>query len=89
MQDNFKIKHKLRISDIYNVTEIFIDYNGYSYNIIYGTHTNGGFIALPAYGKSCGAGEPWDLFLNRKKLEDCGFDEGTAEAIAHAIKECC
>ncbi len=84
-----KIKHSLKISDIGSVTEIFMDYDGCSYVVIYGTHINGRFIALPAYGKSCEAGEPWDIFLNCKKLEDCGFVDGTAEAIAQAIKECC
>ncbi len=81
---NYKIRAKFKTN---NVREFAMDYNGDSYLIIYGQHINGGFIAVPGYGKSCEAGEPCDVFHNRDKLEGCGFDKDTAKAIACAIRD--
>ncbi len=80
----YKIKREFNTS---KVREFYMEYNGYSYLVIYGKHINGGFIAVPNHYKCCEAGNTIDVFYNRERLESCGFDKKTAKAIAMAIKE--
>lgn len=65
-----------------------VDIDGYNYLVIYGTHINGGFIAIPNWGVCCeaadGAGE---THYNTEQLIKAGLSENAAEGIACAIDD--
>ena len=60
-----------------------IQFNGYSYLVIYGKHINGGFIAIPNWNICTEAGD--SILYNTEKLTACGLDEQTALTIATHI----
>lgn len=67
--------------------EFTLETDGLSYLVIYGTHINGGFCAIPNHGISCEMGTPSDTFYNYEALTRQGLCTGTAKAIAAAIWE--
>lgn len=72
-----------------DTNEFSVDWNGYSFLIIYGHHVNGWFIAIPNWQASTEAAFPTDVFYNterlRKILPDLGPD--CAAALASAVKD--
>ena len=64
-----------------------LDYNGYSYLTIFGTHINGGFIAIPNWGIACEADDDGNISYNRERLTEAGLNEDAADAISRYIYE--
>lgn len=62
-----------------------IQFNGYSYLVIYGKHINGGFIAIPNWNICAEAGD--SVLYNTEKLIDSGLDQNTAQTIATHIND--
>lgn len=68
--------------------EFPLDYEGFSYLVIFGKHINGWFICLPRNNVSCEAADPLDIPYNQSKLIENGkLDEDFALLVANMIKE--
>ena len=73
---------------MYPCYEFPLDYEGFSYLVIFGKHVNGWFISLPKNNVSCEAADPLDVAYNRSSLVEQGKLEGDfALLIAEMIKE--
>lgn len=75
-------KHKANV-----VCEFTVETDGFSYLVIYGTHVNGSFCAIPNHGIACEMTDPSDIFYNYQSLKRHGISEHDAKAIAAAIRE--
>ena len=65
-----------------------IDCNGYSYTVIFGSHINGGFIAIPNWEIACEASDsPYNVGYNTSKLTAAGLNEAAAEIISQVIDD--
>lgn len=69
------------------VCEFTVETDGFSYLVIYGTHINGCFCAIPNHGIACEMSVPEDTFYNHQSLERHGISDHDAKAIAAAIME--
>ena len=67
--------------------EFTLETDGLSYLVIYGTHINGGFCAIPNHGIACEMGMPSDTFYNYESLTRLGVSPAGAKAIAAGIWE--
>lgn len=67
--------------------EFSVDIDGTNYLVIYGTHINGGWCAIPSHSISCEIGNPMDIFYNTERLSAVGIDQAAAIIIAGAIKD--
>ena len=70
----------------HTIGEFSIDIDGTSYLVIYGTHINGGWCAIPSHSISCEMGNPMDIIYNTERLSAVGIDQAAAIIIAGAIK---
>ena len=65
-----------------------IDIDGCNYLVIYGTHINGGYIAIPNWNICCeAAAKAGETFYNTEQLIKAGLSENAAKGIAYAIDE--
>ena len=72
----------------YTVHEISVDWNGYSFLIIYGQHKNNEwFIAFPEWKICVRATEPTNIYYNIEKLSDAFNDREKGKNVAEAIRE--
>ena len=62
-----------------------VSWNGHTFLVIYGSHINGHFIAIPNWGICCEAGHVADVFYNAERLSAQNLPEGAAEAIAEYL----
>ncbi len=77
-----------RLLSMYPCYEFPVDYDGFSYLVIFGKHKKGWFISLPRNNVSCEAADPLDVAYNRSNLiENGNLDEGFAFLVAEMIKE--
>lgn len=67
--------------------EIRVEWNGYSFLVIYGNHVNGGFCAIPNWKCSAEISHPNDTFYNKEALYQVLKNKKMSEAIAEAICE--
>lgn len=67
--------------------EIDVEFHGYSYLVIYGTHINGGFCCIPNWGIACEMSDPSDTFFNSEALMRSHLPKAVARAIAAAIRD--
>lgn len=65
--------------------EISVDWNGYNYLIIYVSHINGWFAAIPNWEVCTEISEPDDVFYNTEKLSKVLDNANTGRALAEAI----
>lgn len=65
--------------------EISVDWNGYNYLIIYGSHINGWFAAIPNWDVCTEISEPDDVFYNTEKLSRALDNTNAGKALAEAI----
>jgi len=67
--------------------EISVDYNGFSYVVIYGEHVNGGFFCIPNFqvGGELSS-ETTDVLWNSESIGRALEDMEAGKAIARAIK---
>lgn len=73
---------------MYPCYEFPMEYEGFSYLVIFGKHINGWFISLPMQNISCEASNPLDATCNRSNLIEKGkLDGGFAYLVAELIKE--
>lgn len=72
---------------VFSAREISVDWNGFSFLVIYGRHVNGWFIAIPNWKICVEATEPTDHFYNEEKLAEAFNNPTKGKAIAEAIKE--
>ena len=76
-------RHRAKV----DLDELSLNFDGLNYLVIYGSHVNGGFIAIPNVGLCVEAsGDPSDTFYNSEKLQVTGLSKDHADTIAHAIK---
>ena len=72
------------ISDVHHIT---VDYDGYSYTVIFGKYINGGFFSIPNFNVGGELGEFSDVGWNTDSIYSSLKNEAAARAIAEAIKE--
>ena len=73
---------------MYPCYEFPVDYDGFSYLVIFGRHINGWFISLPRNNVSCEAASPLDITYNRANLIEKGNIDGDfALLVAKMIEE--
>lgn len=73
---------------MYPCYEFPLDYDGFSYLVIFGKHINGWFISMPRNNVSCEAADPLNVDYNRSNLVEKGkLDGDFALFIAEMIKE--
>lgn len=65
--------------------EISVDWNGYNYLIIYGSHINGWFAAIPNWETCAEISEPDDVFYNTEKLSKALDSANAGRALVEAI----
>lgn len=82
---DFKVR---RTYSVKNTHEISVDYGGNNFLIIYGSHINGWFIAIPNWNFCTEAATPTDTFYNIERLKrtDIAGIKDAADSIAFAIK---
>ena len=77
-----------RVLRMYPCYEFSVDYEGFSYLVIFGKHINGWFISLPRNNVSCEAADPLDVTYNLQNLVGKGnLDGDLALFVANMIKE--
>ena len=65
-----------------------LDIRGYSYTVIFGSHINGGFIAIPGWGVACEASDDlYNVGYNTEKLTEAGLNNEVAETISRYIDD--
>lgn len=72
---------------INNVHHITVEYDGNSYNVIFGRYINGGFFSIPNWGVGGELGQFCDTFWNTESLNRVLRSKRAAKAIALAIAE--
>lgn len=72
---------------IADVHHIRIDYNGYSFGIVFGRYINGGFFSIPERGVGGELAAFDDVFWNTESIGKILNDEQAAKQIALAIAE--
>lgn len=77
----------IRDNDINNVHHISVDYNGYSYNVIFERYINGGFCSIPNLEVGCELSSFTDIFWNIKSLGKVLKCKRVAKIIAMVIAE--
>lgn len=81
----------VRAYPVGDVREFSIEFDGYSYLVIYGVHVNGGFCAIPGYGIACELSGNWEdaggIFYNAQRIGKALRNPDAGEAIARAIAE--
>lgn len=82
----YKIVH-IWDDSINNVHHITVEYNGNSYNVIFGKYINGGFFSIPNWGVGGELGQFSDTFWNTESLSRVLKSKKAAKAIAMAISE--
>lgn len=63
----YKIAH-ICDDKVNNVHHITVEYNGYSYSVIFGRYINGGFFSIPNWGVGGELGQFCDTFWNEESL---------------------
>ena len=74
-------------SSIGDVHHIRVDYNGYSFGVIFGMYINGGFFSIPAWNAGGELGEFDDVFCNTESIGRSLKNRKAAKQIALAIAE--
>lgn len=64
-----------------------LQFNGYSYLVIFGSHINGGFINIPNWNIGTKASKEGSIIYNAEQLTKAGLDEPTAWTIAQHISD--
>ena len=72
------------ISDVHHIT---VDYDGYSYTVIFGEYINGGFFSIPNFNAGGELGDFGDVAWNEDSIYTALKDGSAARVIAEAIKE--
>lgn len=75
--------------DVGHVYEFSVQFDGLSFLVIFGSHINGWFIAVPTYLVCVEAANPRDIFYNTESLSrviDVSYAETLATAIWHFYK---
>ena len=72
------------ISDVHHIT---VDYDGYSYTVIFGKYINGGFFSIPNFNAGGDLAGFSDVFWNEDSIYASLKNASAARAIAKAIKE--
>lgn len=70
-----------------NVHHINVEYNGNSYNVIFGKYINGGFCSIPNWNVGCELAGFDDVFWNTESLSKVLRSKKVAKVIAMAIAE--
>lgn len=82
----YKITH-IWDGSINNVHHITVEFNGNSYNVIFGRYVNGGFFSIPNWGVGGELGQFSDAFWNTESLSRVLKSKKASKAIAMAIAE--
>ena len=80
------IENRKEYSEI-SAKEIAIDWNGWSFLIIYGKHINGWFIAVPNWKICVEATDPSTVHYNICKLSEAFNDADKGNVVATTVKE--
>ena len=70
------------------ISEISVAVNGYSYLVIFGTHVNGGFCCIPAWGVGCELSSHdhfCDIYYNSERIGKALKNKTVGRCIAEAI----
>jgi len=85
---------KYNIEKIHDLTDtakiIFehdVQFNGYSYLVIFGRHINGGFINIPNWNIGTKASAEGSVLYNAEQLIKAGLEEPAAWTIAQHISD--
>ena len=81
---NFEIRKTYQTD---KVQEFSVDYDGYSYLVIYGRHINGWFIAVPNWKVCVETTDPQGVFYNAERLSGVFERPNVPHVIAMAVKE--
>lgn len=68
-----------------NIHEFIVEWNGYSFLVMYGQHLRGWFISVPNWNAHIEASEPDDIRYNQSKLDRLLNVAGAGQAIANAV----
>ena len=83
--------NKYNIVGVYGVSayEVSVNYNGFNYLVIFGTHVNGGFFVIPNHGVCGELAEFNDVFYNYESIgRALDGDYKAGKAIASVIALC-
>lgn len=72
------------ICDMHHIT---VEYDGFSYSVIFGRYINGGFFSIPNWSVGGELGDFSDTFWNTESLYKALKKKKVARAIAEAIKD--
>lgn len=74
-------------SNVTDVHHIIVEYDGFSYSVIFGKYLNGGFCSIPNMKVGCELSFFDDVFWNTESLYSVLKSKKAAKAIAMAIAE--
>lgn len=72
------------ISDMHHIN---VEYDGFSYSVIFGRYINGGFFSIPNWSVGGDLGDYSDTFWNTESLYKALKKKKAARAIAEAIRD--
>lgn len=68
--------------------EAFVEANGYSFHLLFGSQCNGNFLCIPNWRIGCELSHLSDTFWNEESIgHDKSLGQDSAAAIAYALKE--
>lgn len=87
LSDNIKV-----LDDPQNCHEISVDFDGFNYLVVFGTHANGGFFIITNHGVCGELAKLDDVYWNTESIgraleDDCTAGEVIAKAIAQVAKQ--
>lgn len=74
-------------ANLMGIKELVVDFNGYTFEIIYGEHIKGWFVAIPNFEICTRISEPEDDWHNANRIRKRINIDGAPEVIANSIKE--
>ncbi len=68
--------------------EAFVEADGYSFHLLFGSQCNGNFLCIPDWRIGCELSHLTDTFWNKESIgrDEC-LEQDSAAAIAYALKE--
>ena len=72
---------------VHDMHHIEVEYDGFSYSVIFGRYINGGFFSIPNWSVGGDLGDYSDTFWNTESLYKALKKEKVARVIAEAIRD--
>lgn len=77
----------VRESQLHGIYEMIVEWNGYSFLVMYGRHFRGWFISVPNWNVFVESSKPDDIRYNSFKLDQKFEQAGAGQVVALAVND--